>query len=188
MNPPDLTNLVPHSLREVLPGVFYADRPFVFFDRGIVAFLKGQANAAAWGRARVCAHPSADADQHDMLIVSQKDTYVAPHRHMSKSESMLVLEGSANALLFSDDGARVQHLAMSAPGTNRPFFYRMPAGLYHSLAIESEFLVFVESTKGPFRLADTEFAPWAPVASDVVAGRAFIAALSGPEARDRGRG
>jgi cupin fold WbuC family metalloprotein len=188
MNPRDLTSIVPSSLREALPGIFYADRPFVSFDRGIVEFLKGRAGATASRRARVCAHPSAEADQHDMLIVSHRDTYVAPHRHLSKSESMLVLEGSASALLFSDDGASVQYLAVSAPGTERPFFYRMPARQYHSLAIETEFLVFVESTKGPFRPGDTEFAPWAPAASDAAAGLAFLAGLTGRETRGRARG
>jgi cupin fold WbuC family metalloprotein len=166
MNSSDLTSVVPSTLREVLPGIFYADRPFVFFDRGIVDFLKGRASATASRRARVCAHPSAEADQHDMLIVSHRDTYVAPHRHLSKSESMLVLEGSASALLFSEDGAGVQYLPMGAPGADRVFFYRMPERQYHSLAIE----------------------PWAPAAGDVVAGRAFLAALPGHEARDRARG
>jgi hypothetical protein len=77
---------------------------------------------------------------------------------------------------------------MGAPGADRVFFYRMPERQYHSLAIESEFLVFVESTRGPFRPGDTEVAPWAPAAGDVVAGRAFLAALPGHEARDRARG
>lgn len=53
----------------------------------------------------------------------------------------------------------------------------MPARQYHSIAIESELLVFAESTKGPFRPDDLENASWAPGPQDLLAGRAFIAAV-----------
>jgi hypothetical protein len=45
------------------------------------------------------------------------------------------------------------------------------------LSIESEFLVFVEGTKGPFRSTDMENAAWAPAPEDFAAGRAFIESL-----------
>jgi cupin fold WbuC family metalloprotein len=187
MNSDDLGRLAPNNLREVVPGIFYTDRSFVCCDRNMVEFLKEKARATASKRARLCAHPSAEADQHDMLIVSHRDTYVAPHRHLAKSESMLVLEGCAKALLFSADGTDVQCLPMGSPETDRTFFYRMPEGQYHSLTIESEFLVFVESTQGPFRSDATEFAPWAPAPSDDIAGRAFIARLMPGQAHDPAR-
>jgi cupin fold WbuC family metalloprotein len=171
------TSITANDLREVAPGIFYASRPFALFDSVIVGFLKERANVDPKRRARVCAHPSPDADQHDMLIVSCRDTYVAPHRHRSKSESFHIAEGEATLLLFSDDGAQVERIRMGPLGSGRPFLYRMPSRQYHSLSIDSEQLVFVESTKGPFRPEDMENAPWAPDPRDVQAGLAFIAGL-----------
>jgi cupin fold WbuC family metalloprotein len=173
----ETTGLTPSNLRSVAPGIFYTDRSFVLIDPAIIGFLKEQAAANSLGRARVCAHPSADADQHDMLIVSHRDTYVAPHRHHSKSESFLIIEGRATLLLFSADGIDIRMLPMGSADTGRPFFYRMPAEQYHSLSIETEFLVFAESTKGPFRPQDMENAPWAPGPKDTVGGRSYITAL-----------
>jgi cupin fold WbuC family metalloprotein len=179
MPAPDTTSLIPNSLVNVAPGIFYTDRSFVFLDPSAISFLKIEAKAHTMGRARICAHPNANAEQHDMLIVSHRDTYVAPHRHLSKSESFLIIEGRALVLLFSEDGKDIDKLPMGAADTSRPFYYRMPSRQYHSMSIETEFLVFTESTKGPFRPEDMENAPWAPPPNDAANGRAYIAALRG---------
>jgi hypothetical protein len=55
----------------------------------------------------------------------------------------------------------------------------MPQRQFHSLSIDSELLVFIESTKGPFLPGSSENASWAPAADDTAKGRAFIAALLG---------
>jgi cupin fold WbuC family metalloprotein len=167
----------PRDLREVAPGVFYGSKALVLVDRSIIEFLKEQARTNRMRRARICAHPDPDADQHDMLIASHRDTYVAPHRHLLKSESFLVIEGEADVLLFGQDGRLATRFTMGPCGSNHPFFYRMPAGQYHGLDIRSELVVFAESTKGPFRPEETENAAWAPAPHDTAAGRAFIAAL-----------
>jgi cupin fold WbuC family metalloprotein len=167
----------PGDLVEKASGIFYANSSFVYFDREVISFLKDQARINAKRRARVCAHPSPDAEQHDMLIVSHRETYVAPHRHLTKSESFLIVEGAATVLLFAEDGRCIQRLPMGPAGSGLPFFYRMPTRQYHSLSIESEFLVFVEGTKGPFRSDDMENAPWAPAPQDFPAGRTFIESL-----------
>lgn len=169
--------LTPNELSQVSEGIFYTNRPFVLVDPTTIAFLKDKASTNMIGRARVCAHPSPEDDQHDMLIVSHCNTYVAPHRHLSKSETFLVLEGRADVLLFDEHGNLTASIPMGPSGSGLPFFYRMPAGQFHSLRIETEVVVFVESTKGPFRKRDMENAPWAPKAQDNAAGRSYIAAL-----------
>ncbi|MCH9670235.1 MAG: WbuC family cupin fold metalloprotein [Gammaproteobacteria bacterium] len=170
--------LSPGELDEVAPGIFYSKRAFVVADTDIVEFLKEQARTNEVGRARVCAHPNAEAEQHDMLIVSHRDTYVAPHRHLSKSESFIVIEGCAKVLIFDESGHVDDVFDMGAASSGLPFFYRMPIGTYHSLDIASEVLVFVESTKGPFRKEDMQSAPWAPSPDLKEAGREFISSCS----------
>ncbi|MDH3242571.1 MAG: WbuC family cupin fold metalloprotein, partial [Alphaproteobacteria bacterium] len=124
-------------------------------------------------RARICAHPSMDHDQHDMLIASHRETYVAPHRHRAKSETLVVIEGEAILVMFDEDGtmSTAKHLA-PFPDSG-VFFYRMPEGRFHSLVIRSDFLVFVESTKGPFHREDSENALWAPAPDDHAGGKRF---------------
>jgi cupin fold WbuC family metalloprotein len=170
-----LTAIESGDLTEAGSGIYYTRRPIPFIDRTTIEFLKQAAGTVPRRRARLCAHPSPEADQHDMLIVSHGETYVAPHRHHHKAETFLVLEGLADVLLFDEAGKLTDVVPMGAASTGRPFFYRMPPKIFHSLSIESELLVFVESTKGPFRAVDSENAPWAPEPDDAVNGKAFIA-------------
>jgi len=170
-------SLLPKDMYEVAPGIFYTDSDFVCAGPEVVEILRQTARKIPARRARLCAHPHADAEQQDMLIVSDKTTYVAPHRHFEKSESLTVLEGEATAIIFDDKGAVRQTIQLGPVGSMRAFFYRMPSGLFHSLVIESEQLIFVESTKGPFAKADSEDAPWAPSPQDVENGVMFLKGL-----------
>ncbi len=96
---------------------------------------------------------------------------------MSKSETFVVLEGSAEIVFFDDRGAVEKTVKMGPPASGRPFFYRMPPGQFHSLSIESELLVFLENTTGPFDLGDREHATWAPDYNDSKGGKIFIESI-----------
>ncbi len=180
MSSTSITIVRPEALHETGEGVFYSDNPLMLVDQKVIEFLKHQARVVSRRRARLCAHPSPEAEQHDMLIVSHRDTYVAPHRHMNKTESFLILEGMADALFFDEQGVLAETVPMGPAGSGRPFFYRMPKARFHSLFIESELLVFVESTKGPFVPEETENAPWAPGVDEAEAGKAYMGALLNP--------
>ena len=170
--------LADDELREVAAGIYYTGRSLVAVDQDTIGVLKDAARSLPVKRARLCAHPDPACDQHDMLIVSHRDTYVAPHRHLTKSETMLVLEGEADAYLFDEAGSLDSVLPMGSMGSGRTFFYRMPAGRFHSLRITSELLVFVESTLGPFRPEDSELAGWAPPPDHIGAGHRYMQQLS----------
>ena len=163
------------DLKEVAEGVYYSPYPLPVVDATIIEFLKHVARTCSLRRARFCAHLSPEAEQHDMLIVVHRDSYVTPHRHLTKSETFVVLEGSADMILFDEGGAVEKVVRMGMPTSRLPFFYRMPPKQFHSLAIQSELLVFLENTKGPFSLDDREHASWAPAFNDTARGKAFIA-------------
>jgi cupin fold WbuC family metalloprotein len=165
------------DLSEVADGVYYSRYPLPLVNAEVIAFLKRAAVKSPLRRARFCAHLSPDAEQHDMLIVSHRDTYVTPHRHFNKSETFVLLEGEAEIILFDANGAVEETIKMGPPASSRPFFYRMPPRQFHSLSIESELLVFLENTKGPFSLDDREHADWAPDYKDTENGKAFIASV-----------
>jgi cupin fold WbuC family metalloprotein len=165
------------DLSEVADGVYYSRYPLPLVNAEVIAFLKQAAIKSPLRRARFCAHLSPDAEQHDMLIVSHRDSYVTPHRHFNKSETFVLLEGAAEIILFDDNGVVEKIIKMGTPDSGLPFFYRMPSRQFHSLSIESELLVFLENTKGPFSLDDREHATWAPDYKDTKNGKAFIAAI-----------
>jgi cupin fold WbuC family metalloprotein len=162
------------DMSKVADGVYYSRYPLPLLDAQVISFLKLAAAKSPLRRARFCAHLSPDAEQHDMLIVSHRDTYVTPHRHLSRSETFVVLEGFAEVVLFDEQGQVEKSIKMGPPASGHPFFYRMPPGQFHSILIESELLVSLESTKGPFDLSDREHAVWAPDYKNSDDGRAFI--------------
>jgi cupin fold WbuC family metalloprotein len=165
------------DLVEVVSGVYYSPYALPIVDASVIEFLKQKARAIPQRRARFCAHQSSDVEQHEMLIVSHSETYIAPHRHFEKLESFVVLEGLADVILFDEEGGVEKIIKMGSPSSGHPFFYFMPPRQFHSLSIETEVLVFLESTKGPFHREDCEHAIWAPDAKDTANGRLYIESI-----------
>lgn len=157
--------------------VRYATDPVVLVGAEDVETLKAEAAHNARRRVRLCAHGSVEDTLHEMLIVHTNDTYVRPHRHLGKSESFHVIEGTVDVVLFDDAGTVADVIAMGDLASGRPFYYRISTPLFHTLLIRSEVLVFHEVTAGPFRRADTEYAPWAPPDGEADAVRQYLEEL-----------
>ena len=161
----DETSLPP-DLRRESADVYYAGGAVRRADAATVDFLKREAAAAPRRRCRLCLHAAPAARQHEMLIVMHRDSQVVPHSHAGKDETMLVLEGKALAPTFDQHGGITDVIEMGAPGSGRTFLYHMPEGVIHGVLIESEWLVYVETTLGPFRREATLFPTWAPADVD----------------------
>ena len=153
--------------------VFVARGPLVQVGRADVEALKQRALANPRRRIRICAHPDTADRLHEMLIVHMRGAYVRPHKHLQKSESVHIIEGEVDVVFFDDAGAVAEVVRMGDYGSGRKFYYRVGGARYHTLLIASEFLVFHEVTNGPFRRADTVFAPWGPEEADPAACAAF---------------
>jgi cupin fold WbuC family metalloprotein len=156
--------------------VYYAPSGLAVAGPRTIAWLIARAASLPRHRARVCLHASPEAPVHDMIIVHGREAYVRPHRHAAHGETLTVLEGEATAVTFDELGTVRDRVAMGPlggpAGGGRSCFYRMPAGIFHALVIESEWLVFHETAAGPFDRSNTEFPSWAPDASD--AGEAAV--------------
>lgn len=170
-------------LTHVSPEVVYSDGGFLAADRTTVAMLKGLAEVAPRRRCRLCFHANADAAQQEMLIVMHRDSYVRPHRHFAKVETLSIVEGACDAILFDEAGQVIDVVAMTPAAEGGSFFYRMPSGLFHSLIFRSEWLVYLETTIGPFDRAQTEAAYWAPPETDAKAGHSYLSSLALPPRR-----
>lgn len=166
------------GLREEGPEVLYASTGFAAIDDEDIDWLIERARQLPRMRARICFHAAPTALLHEMLIVHHRSAYVRPHRHLRRQETLSVIKGAATAFMFDAHGGVHEIMPIGVAGTGRSFLYRMPAGQFHNMIIESEWLVFLETTTGPFDPGESEFAPWSPDGTDQQAADRFIKQLA----------
>jgi len=150
------------KIRNESAEVLYPEEDVVVIAAADLQELKRLALLNPRQRVRLCAHRSPNDRLHEMFIVHTRDCYVRPHKHLGKAESMAILEGEADVVLFHEDGSIRQIIPMGAPDSEKVFYQRLSEPIYHSLIIRTEFLVFHESTEGPFLRENTIFPDWAP--------------------------
>lgn len=160
--------------RQVSEEVLFTTRDLTTVSLGDIERLKEQATRTRRRRIRLCAHRQTDAPVHEMVIIHAKDAYVPPHKHVGKEESLHLIEGVVNVVLFHEHEASIREvISMGEYASGRTFYYRLAGDVYHTLLIDSEFAVFHEVTSGPFNKADMVVAPWAPQETDPAAVRQF---------------
>ena len=98
-------------MRAQNPEVYYSD---VTADDATIAELKRIAAGNPRLRSRLCTHPDPSSGLHEMLIVHHREAYVRPHKHLGKPESFHVIEGTAQVVIFEDDG-RIREVLEMAP-------------------------------------------------------------------------
>lgn len=159
-------NLTDDSMIKVTDEVYYPAGSLVLVSATNVDFLKKMGLQNQRKRARLCAHTSPESSLHEMLIVHTKDTYVRPHKHIGKVESMYIIEGHAQYVTFDDSGNIENRIALGNYSSGKPCYCRTNDPVFHMLIIESDLFVFHEVTNGPFNPSDTVYAQWSPVADD----------------------
>jgi cupin fold WbuC family metalloprotein len=157
--------------------VFYADEDVIQVGKEDIEFLKQKALSNPRKRCRLCTHKDVNDKIHEMIIVHTKDTYVRPHKHLNKAEAFHIIEGSADVVVFDEQGKITQVIAMGDYSSGRKFYYKLSNPYYHTLLIGSDVIVFKETTNGPFRKEETIFAPWSPEDTDQEGIKKFIRRL-----------
>ena len=161
-------------IRQFNEEVLFSDDDILRLGRQDIEVLKGRAELNRRRRIRLCAHKKLDDKVHEMLIVHTKETYVRPHKHSNKSESFHIIEGCVDVVIFDEVGNVVEVIQMGDYSSGRRFYYRISDPYYHTLLISSEYVVFHETTNGPFRKSDTIFPAWAPSENDEAGVRVFM--------------
>ena len=67
-------------------------------------------------------HKDIKDNLHEMIIILSKETYIRPHKHLNKVESLHVIEGSAEVIFFNDYGKIINSVRLSK---KKNFFYRL---------------------------------------------------------------
>jgi cupin fold WbuC family metalloprotein len=122
----------------------------------------------------MCAHPNADHAVHEMLIAHLKGNYIPPHKHINKSESIHVINGTADLIFLDEKGEIIKVVPLGVSGSGRKFYCRVSTPLYHTLIVKSDIFVFQETTKGPYIRSETLFGEWAPQEDDLAAANSYM--------------
>jgi len=146
--------------------VLYSSESVTKVTQKDIGILKLLAKKNTTKKIRLCAHNSKNDLLHDMIIIHSKDTYVRPHKHLMKDESMHVLDGIMEVVVFDENGTIEDVFQMGNYSSYKPFFYRMPRNTMHTVIVKLDTVVFAESTVGPFNRNETQFADWAPINTD----------------------
>jgi cupin fold WbuC family metalloprotein len=166
------------ALIQKSPEVFLAEGPISAVGKHELDTLKAAVKASAKRRARINTHPDGEDALHEMIIAIDPNSYIRPHKHPGKSEAFHIIEGEVDIVVFKDDGEIDRIVPLGAPGSGRPFYYRMSRPFFHTLIIRSDVLVVHEITNGPFRPQGTIFADFAPDDSDTQEAEAYQADLA----------
>jgi cupin fold WbuC family metalloprotein len=143
--------------------VLYVDEKIPVIGTKEIGELKRLALLNQRKRVRVCTHDSPNSKLHEMFIVHTKECYVRPHKHIGKDESISVIEGVVDVVLFNNTGDICEVINLDAVSPVGLRYCRLPSSTYHMFIIRTEFLVFHECTQGPFIRNDTIFPEWAPL-------------------------
>ncbi len=155
------------KVREISSEVLVADAPLVDLGPDDIEFLKSRVDRTSRRRIRICAHRDVGDKLHEMFIVMAGDTYIRPHKHLDRVESMHVVEGSADAVFFDETGNVDRVVRLGDYSSGCQFFYRISEPVYHCLLVRSQHLVVHETTEGPWSKSGTVFADWAPAEDDL---------------------
>ncbi len=125
-------------------------RDFFIIDKKKLAELKIKALKNISNKFRICIHKSNKDLVHEMIVVHTKNTSVPPHMHQKKSESLFVIQGQADLVVFNKLGKVKKILKLGPVNSGKIFYYKIPKKTFHTFIFKSNFFIFKETTKGPF--------------------------------------
>jgi cupin fold WbuC family metalloprotein len=173
------------NYKEFNKEVLYTTDAITAVNAGDMERLKAMAAGNPRKRIRLCCHDDVKNALHEMLIVHARGAYVQPHKHTAKSESFHIIKGKLNVVIFNNDGSILKVVQMGDQRSGKSFFYRLSKDYFHTVIPESKWVIFHETTNGPFRREDTVFAPWAPDEGDPGRTRVYLNKLEKEVKRKR---
>jgi len=154
------------KFKKINNEVFYTQNTITKINEQDISFLKANIKNTKKKRIRLCTHLNEQENLQEMFIALSNETYIRPHKHLNKSESLHVLEGDADVVFFNDNGKINKIISLSKNLSKSYFYYRISEPTYHTFIVKSKIFIFHETTHGPFRKSDTLYAPWSPKEND----------------------
>jgi len=161
------------NLKRKNSEVYYTKSNLEFVNYNHINFLKKKIKFSKRKRARICLHKD-NSRLHEMIIILSKDSYIRPHKHLRKAESLHVIEGRAEVIFFDNKGKVLKKVKLESKNKKLNFYYRLSNSIFHTFKIKSKFFIFHESTEGPFLKNKTIYAKWSPSENDKFKAKKFI--------------
>ncbi len=140
--------------------VFILDEKIPLLEKKKFNFLIDKAKKNKNQRARYCTHKNSKKKLQEMFIVLTKNCKIKPHKHKFKEESLHVISGAADLLIYNNKGKLKKEIKLGTFSSGRIFYYRINNESFHTLRIRSKYFVFHESTSGPFIRKNTIYPNW----------------------------
>ena len=142
--------------------VFYSVKKITEINSNDILFLKSNVDRTKKKRIRICTHLNEKNKLQEMFIALSKKTYIRPHKHFNKSESLHVIHGAADVVFFNNSGKVKKIISLSKTEKLSSMYYRVSEPVFHTFIVKSDCFIFHESTQGPLKKSDSLFAPWSP--------------------------
>ena len=107
--------------------VLYPNEDIVTLSTSGLDELKRRALLNPSRRIRLCTHHSVEDVVHEMIIFHPQGTYVRPHKHRGKDESLHLICGKIDCIIFDNDGNVINVLPIGEYSSGETFFYRIPS-------------------------------------------------------------
>ena len=166
-----------NQFKKINNEVFFTEKTITKIEDVDIKFLKANVKNTEKKRIRLCTHLSEEDKLQEMFILLSRETYIRPHKHLNKSESLHVQEGSADVVFFDDESNIIKIISLSDSSSKGCFYYRIDEPTYHTFIIKSDYFIFHETTQGPFKRSDTIYAPWSPKETNFVEISNFVSKL-----------
>jgi cupin fold WbuC family metalloprotein len=163
---------------KVAEDILYAQDPVIMLDKLKLNTLRDEADNSSRQQSRLCTHINEDDNVHEMIIVHKKDMYVRPHKHINKMESLHIIEGEVDLVLFDENGVVKEVITLGDYRSGHTFYFRFNHAVFHTVIIKSDIAIFHEVTKGPFVRSENIYAQWAPLATNIESVLKFQLALN----------
>ena len=157
-------------------NAIYLQDDQITLTENLINTLRGIASESPLRRARYCFHKDENDPVQEMVIAFFQNSYVAPHRHNGRPESLAVIQGKAAVFIFDDNGMVKNCFFLGSSPGDIPF-YRINGNIWHTLIPCTEFLVVHEISRGPFSKKNNDSAPWAPDGKDIKFNREYTSKL-----------
>lgn len=117
--------------------------------------LQNQISDSQETQGRICCHPLDSSIVQEMFLSFNRGTTFPIMRHIDKSESLIILNGTLDYRIYSKLGEIIDTVSMSSfqtrtPSNSLPFYIWINRNTYHSPLVTSEILLAKETTSGPF--------------------------------------
>lgn len=143
--------------------VVYFNNSLVKINKKDLNLLKKFSTNNRDKKSRYCNHKTKNSRLHEMIIFHKKGYYVRPHSHPNRSESVHLIKGRVDIVIFDKKEKILDIIKMGNYESGNIFYYRMNKELVHTFIIKSPYILFHETSLGPFKRRNTKFADWAPI-------------------------